>query len=253
MIYVASDWICYGCEVEVYSLRSNSWKKIPYDIAYDFLLGDKAIKHVVYNGALHWVGSSCVSLREGWELSITESIVIISFDVETDSFKEVALTRELQKSLSYDHSTIHDHWGQLSTDIFLGTFGGCLAILQGGQLYSARNNNGDVSIWVMKDYGVKESWGKMFSVSTQSMGRSVKYSRRTVIDFRNDMILFLKDKSSHKNSLVLYDLKHEKIIVVNTGGVSLKRRSYVDTYVENLGSLNSGIYLGSKLAIDGAS
>ncbi|XP_026381543.1 F-box/kelch-repeat protein At3g06240-like [Papaver somniferum] len=239
------EWVCNGCYVYIYSLGSDSWKTIPGIIPYDLLLGGKSIKPVMYNGALHWIGSSCISLKQGRELSIAISIVIISFDIENDTFKEVPLTPELQESLSYDHTTILYNDSRLikfqeSTDIFLGTFHGYLSIVQGGDLDLTRNNNGDVSIWVMKEYGVKESWTKMFSVSVQSMERSVKCSTMmTIIDFR-DGFLYLKDKTS----LVVYDAEHKTCRVVYSGDLSIEGLSFEDTYVESLVSLNSGMYLG---------
>ncbi|KAI3898291.1 hypothetical protein MKX03_033968 [Papaver bracteatum] len=274
MSHKTSDRVSDGCKVEVYSLRSNSWRRKPYVYPYDLFLGCKAIKPVSYNGAPHWIGSSSVRC----ELSKAASIVIIYFDVENETFKEVPLTPELQESLCYAHKTVdpyvsyqpmfnlvnnrvnlipqesfcHDHRtveqcisyrSLFSNEIVLGIFGGCLSIVQSGELDSARNNHSDISIWIMKEYGMKESWTKMFSVSTQSIEMSLKYSTMTVMDFKNGKILFLKDKSS----LVFYDPRDETTRVVNTGGLSLESCSSVDTYVESLVSLNSGIYLSQSV------
>ncbi|XP_026450609.1 F-box protein CPR1-like [Papaver somniferum] len=242
--YSCSNRICCGCErgeVKVYSFRSNSWITIPDTIPYDLHLGGKIVKPVVLNGDPHWLGTS---LTKGHESSKANCIVIVSFDVKHNIFKEVPVIQELQESL-FDHVkfSFKDEHAYLSRDILLGNFNGCLSIVQGGELDMSKNNDDEISIWVMLEYGLRESWTKMFCIPKQLIERSINYSKMTVKDIRNGMIMFGKDNSS----LVIYDLKHEIARVVNNLSEDWL---YVYMYVESLVSLNSGVYLGQRELID---
>ncbi|XP_026377944.1 F-box/kelch-repeat protein At3g06240-like [Papaver somniferum] len=101
-------------------------------------------------------------------------------------------------------------------------------------LVNVDNNNIQFDVWVMQEYGVKDSWSRHFSVTLRSVDDSLL---RTMWSFRNGKIL-LKTSSG----LVLYDPKNastrETYIRHQMLGGELK------IYVESLVSLNSGTYVG---------
>ncbi|KAI3957194.1 hypothetical protein MKW92_016741 [Papaver armeniacum] len=227
--------VCHGCEVKVYTLRTNSWKTIPYEFSYDLYLG--SVNQMLFraSGALHWMQAPCASLPQGNE---SVPMAIVSFDVEHDIFKQVPLTSGLQELLISD-----DPNKSYTAASRLGNFDGCLSVILGNffSIFKA----GEVSIWVMKEYGVRESWTKMYSVTNHSMMRSMRYLKMVLWDFIHGMLLFLKDDSK----LVLYDPKHELAIDMDIGGFSPEDyySGCMETYLESFVSLNSGTYLGQNV------
>ncbi|KAK4562249.1 hypothetical protein RGQ29_004923 [Quercus rubra] len=77
----SSEFLCFELEAEVYTLSSNSWKKVGISLTNKvaiFHFGDQTATFV--SGALHWLGY--VDARH---------YVILSFDVSNDKFEEIAL------------------------------------------------------------------------------------------------------------------------------------------------------------------
>ncbi|KAG5588015.1 hypothetical protein H5410_048449 [Solanum commersonii] len=118
-------------EVKIYSLKSDSWKRVK-DYKGVELLGDFA-KFV--NGKLHW-------LDKHWN--------IISMDLADEKWAEV------------DQPCCFKGCGFLK----LGVFESDLSVF-------CNHAWTHVDVWVMKEYGVKESWTKMFTIKSpeDSMGR----------------------------------------------------------------------------------
>ncbi|KAI3945565.1 hypothetical protein MKW92_049133, partial [Papaver armeniacum] len=198
--------------------------------------GYKAIvkKLVRANGALHWILAPSPSLRRHKSVSR----VIISFDVEHDVFKQVPLAPGLQESLMWDSNI-----NSTSLASRLGNLDECLSVILGDLLSVDKQT--EISIWVMKEYGVRESWTKMYSI-TRPMMTSIKKTAwdLTVWDFIHGLIIFLKDDGS----LVLYDPRHKIARDMDTGGL-LSKDYYsgqycMEMYLESIVSLNSGTYLG---------
>ncbi|XP_059313387.1 F-box/kelch-repeat protein At3g23880-like isoform X1 [Lycium ferocissimum] len=117
-------------EVKIYSLRSNSWRRIG-DFQ-DRELKDHSAKFV--NGKLHW-------LDRGRN--------IISFDLADEKWAEV------------EQLSCFEGCGWLN----LGLFGSDLSVVS-----NYVHTRADV--WVMKEYGVKESWTKMFTIKSPEDGRT---------------------------------------------------------------------------------
>ena len=77
----SSEFLCFELEAEVYTLSSNSWKKVGISLTNKvaiFHFGDQTATFV--SGALHWLGY--VDARH---------YVILSFDISNDKFEEIAL------------------------------------------------------------------------------------------------------------------------------------------------------------------
>ncbi|XP_022772462.1 F-box protein CPR30-like [Durio zibethinus] len=118
-------------EVRVYSLKTNTWRRgeeIPY---YFRNLWGKGGTFV--NGALHWLG---IEGRK-WELPS----MVIAFDVGTEKHRPIKLIDNIE------HNTY---------SVFLGALRGCLCMI-------ATCFDDKVNVWLMNDYGVKESWTMVYS------------------------------------------------------------------------------------------
>lgn len=122
--------------VEIYSLRSGSWKSLCATTA-----GFPAYWEFVYyfmwvfmNNSLHWVQS-----RDEYH----QEYVIVFFDFGTESFGEMALPEPLQivdsccSFFKYEES---------------------LAFVK------IDNEEDRLQLWVMKEYGVQESWAIVFDI-----------------------------------------------------------------------------------------
>ncbi|OMP07158.1 hypothetical protein COLO4_07578 [Corchorus olitorius] len=118
-------------EVKVYSLKKKCWKRVK---GFPYLLHYKRIYGVLVNNALHFV----VSRRSE---SYAKSL-IAAFDLGTEETYEVPLL---------------DLWAEEFYYMLLGVLEGSLCMI-------ANYENSRVDIWVMKEYGVKDSWTKLLSV-----------------------------------------------------------------------------------------
>ncbi|XP_004486107.1 F-box/kelch-repeat protein At3g23880-like [Cicer arietinum] len=117
----------YKTEVKVHTLGTNSWRRIQ-----DFPSGvpfDESGKFV--NGTVNWLAST------DW----ISSWVIVSLDLEKESYQEL-----LQP----------DYGGVAVVTLTLGVLRDCLCILSHSDTFS--------DVWLMKEYGNKNSWTKLFRV-----------------------------------------------------------------------------------------
>lgn len=132
-------------QVEVYSLASCSWRSITVRVPLFFLPAHlQKIPHQMFvNGSVHWV----VSRRYGSEVQN----FVLSFNVVEETFGELMLPRQLNESASM------------------------LSILEGGHLLAvlhtySKKSIDFFSIWVMKEYGVVESWTEVLRCDLKRYG-----------------------------------------------------------------------------------
>lgn len=115
-------------EILVFSFRSNTWRsigKVPYQIE------RRSSQALFTNGRLHWLTRSMYKNVRG--------LLIICFDIADEQFHEVPRPDfSVQNGLNY-HLTL---------------LRGCLSAVV--------CSHGELEIWVMKEYNVKESWIKEF-------------------------------------------------------------------------------------------
>ncbi|OVA01217.1 Profilin [Macleaya cordata] len=201
-----ADFLAYGhsydSEVKIYTLGSNSWRRIQ-DIPYNFTFGSKS--GALVNGTLHWIANR----REA-------SRLILSLDIRDETFREVPRPEYLNDQF---HITI-------------GVLGGWLCILD------QYLDTVGVEVWVMKDYGVRGSWTKLYTITLQTVIQSFQYL--TLVQSLKNGVILLKDN----NALVLYDPKHERAGILKIPGIPEWFEPV--TYVESLVSLNSCTCVGQE-------
>ncbi|XP_030964108.1 F-box/kelch-repeat protein At3g06240-like [Quercus lobata] len=129
-------------EIEVYTFSSNSWRRVGFNLKPDLKFFDKDhfLPTPLVSGALHWM----VVMREGEE-NHRDKNMIMSFDVNSEIFRKLALPH-----VSIDANNLHG---------CLASFKGKLAFITSGH---GEQNGFWHSIWVMREYGVVESWNKLF-------------------------------------------------------------------------------------------
>ena len=152
-------------EAEVYTLSSNSWRRVEISLANTVLgVPDDNRTATFVSGALHWLGN----VSEGESLSM-----ILSFDVNNDKFGEIALPHAQQQQLLPQ--------GVMAKINRLMVFKGKLAFITLGYLRFEDANLDEYNdfmtshtprscfIWVMGEYGVHESWSKLFFVQFENV------------------------------------------------------------------------------------
>ncbi|PIA31466.1 hypothetical protein AQUCO_04900042v1 [Aquilegia coerulea] len=120
-------------EVEIYSLKENSWRRIqniPYSI-------ESCSGGELLNGTLHWIDTRCTSQF----VHGLNAEYIIAFDINSREFRTMPLPDYGQYELCCIALTLIDG--------FLSLF--C-------------NYETNSEIWMMMDYGAKESWTKAYTI-----------------------------------------------------------------------------------------
>ena len=152
-------------EAEVYTLSSNSWRRVEISLANTVLgLPPDNPTATFVSGALHWLGN----VVEGASL-----FMILSFNVNNDKFGEIALPHAQQQQLLPQ--------GVMAKINRLMVFKGKLAFITLGYLRFEDANLDEYNdfmtshtprscfIWVMGEYGVHESWSKLFFVQFENV------------------------------------------------------------------------------------
>ncbi|TYI55848.1 hypothetical protein E1A91_D11G168800v1 [Gossypium mustelinum] len=120
----ASQTAASSVEIHILTVSSNTWRNLG-SFPFRFVLQKS---QVLVNGKLHWRATTNL---------------IMSFDLATEQFKEVP-----SPDFIASNRRIHE----------LVVLRGCLSAV------SFDDDNQELEIWVMKEYDVKESWVKQFSI-----------------------------------------------------------------------------------------
>ncbi|KAG5549748.1 hypothetical protein RHGRI_014898 [Rhododendron griersonianum] len=139
VVLLLKDWRSIGIalEVKVYTLRTNSWRRIgdsPHGRPYYCLRPG-----VFVNGAFHW--------------KLDTNRLIVSLNLVKETYGEF-LEPEYQDGGSY---------------VMLGAFSGCLCVL-----YDYHRTCAD--LWVLKEYGIRESWTKLVVVPYATSPSHLKFT-----------------------------------------------------------------------------
>ncbi|XP_050282207.1 F-box/kelch-repeat protein At3g06240-like isoform X1 [Quercus robur] len=131
---------------EVYTLCSDSWRKVEISLRSKVVVSgiEPSSSPLFFSGALHWIAYH----SEG-EVEFQDPTMILSFDVDNEKFGEMALPAGDKLS---EHS--------------LFVFKGNVAFISCGYAENDDDLQSDSQcfIWVMRDYGVDESWNKLLSI-----------------------------------------------------------------------------------------
>ncbi|KAL3359982.1 hypothetical protein AABB24_016469 [Solanum stoloniferum] len=121
-----------SCKVDIYSVNKDSWRSID-----DFPSGVLFMKSGVFvNGKLHWAYSDVQSVisYDAWS--------VISINLPDGKWGKVE----------------QPCYGEGVFDFTMGVLGGDLSVFCNYERIRA-------DVWVLKEYGVKESWTKMFTIN----------------------------------------------------------------------------------------
>ncbi|XVF78144.1 hypothetical protein PTKIN_Ptkin14bG0105700 [Pterospermum kingtungense] len=186
-------------EVELYSLKTNSWKILDppkYDLYSDDFMA-------FVNGVVHWVARELVN-NQGRR---RYKFLLMGFDMGHEVFKEIMLP----ESLSYLRE------GKCETPMYVMPYGELSSIAVIVSVYDECN------IWVMKEYNMVETWTKMFNLGILGIG-----SVPRVLGFRKNGGLILSNLFNQQ--VVLHDMEGSEVNYFTVWG----RNAYVFSYIESL-------------------
>ncbi|XP_050140279.1 F-box protein CPR1-like isoform X3 [Malus sylvestris] len=195
---------------EVYSLAGGSWSD---PLSLDHICTFNSINklHAFVNGAIHWI--ACCNLADG-----AYECFILAFDVGSDSFHRIMVPKNFRSSKPYQLSV--SGYGKstaLCGHYFIDSFEPYL------------------EIWVMKEYGMEESWTKLTALISPGPER---YSLNRPLCFRKsgDVVLVVfdgcEDEEDHdRHGLVCLDLVGKQFTNLGIDGY---KYHYAKSYVESL-------------------
>nr|XP_023881977.1 F-box/kelch-repeat protein At3g06240-like [Quercus suber] len=183
-------------EIEMYTLSSDSWRRVEISVTADVRFSKDLLSPIPsVSGALHW---------------ITETN-IVAFDVNSEKFRKLALPdvsiygRQLQRTC-------------------LASFRGKLAFI--GKLTFIGQSSFQYSIWVMTDYGVAESWNKLFVVPFERLACWV-----LLTDYGSLMVGYINnpfDRQGMKYALIDTETLQEK------KDPDIQHPSFIASFMESL-------------------
>ncbi|KAJ6725375.1 hypothetical protein OIU79_003701 [Salix purpurea] len=157
----------YVTRIKVCTLKGECWRRLE-----DFVLGlpyDFSGKHV--DGKLCWPVMPEGSVGSAWS--------IVAFDLAQEMFEEV----------------VQPDYGE-------GGYERVLGVLQGWLCVMCNYPGVLAEVWVMKEFGVRDSWTKLFSIPYLDDPLWFHYSVPLCIDDGGEVLL------EYKSVLVIYNPKH---------------------------------------------
>ncbi|KAL4591057.1 hypothetical protein LXL04_004005 [Taraxacum kok-saghyz] len=180
----------YDTKVKIYSMKYGNWKNIG-DFPHGIPVDDSA---KFSNGGLHWAASQDFESSYSWR--------IVSLDLARETYGEI----------------LQPNYDEGDRDLTLGALGESLCVL-----CNYRGNRADV--WVMKVYGVRDSWMKLVSIPYFTDPGSYQFSVPLLIS-NDGKVLLQFDKK-----LVVYDSKNHSSSEIDNFDECLEAYTFVESLV----------------------
>lgn len=185
---------CFGSEVNVYSAKANSWKRINKNLP--DLIDIKTQFGIFVSNALHWF----VTGKNG--STIPE--LIVSIDLVTEDLCEIPLP-EYEKA---GHVVMF-------LDVLKGSL--CLTC----NYIEGFASSSRVDIWMMKEYGVTDSWTKLFTVKpSKTIGTFLFVTPVAYLKSGDQVIL-----NQQCQKFITYDLRRKRAKNVRISGLPERFRA----------------------------
>ncbi|KAL1560701.1 F-box/kelch-repeat protein-like protein [Salvia divinorum] len=194
-------------QVEVFSLGAGNWRTV-FGLNIKLRILEFMWSQVLLNGVVHWLGYEPIDDANSIDNSSRSSI--LAFEMDNEVFGEVMLPDVLAS--------------EDVTSMCLFASEGSLALVK----YSVDFEGKACDVWIMKEYGVRASWTKLYRIDL------VEGFERVVGFKYGEALLALKGQE-----LVAYN--PESMRSRNLGIYGTPRSFYIDNYVESLLLLNRNI------------
>ncbi|XP_059663698.1 F-box/kelch-repeat protein At3g06240-like [Cornus florida] len=216
------DYVHKPQEIDIFSLSTGTWRNISHVALPDININERA-HQAFLNGAAHWVASK---LR-----SYGGSFLIVSFHMDHEKFSQIILPHNIMAHDSGLGSML------MSSALYFGVakFQESLAVIH----FTGPEDN-TCCIWVMKKYGVRESWTKQFYFDmTGTFNTLAGFSRKgELLLATSDGYLVAHDPEAGRTThLLIRGTTHETYIY----------SFYADAYTESL------VLLGKRFCDTGTS
>ncbi|GFP82748.1 F-box protein cpr30 [Phtheirospermum japonicum] len=165
-------------KTEVYTFKSNVWKEVqpfPCSLSYTYQLWVGPV-----NGSLHMLCTDKSRLHSK----------IVGFSVENENYFEMMFPKGTNNVMGLD------------------LLGGCLSM-------ACCNTESQINIWVMKEYGLRESWTNLISIVNPVCDNPSDCFKPLVYSEDGQKVLMYGNRSK----FVWYDLKRKTMEKVKVGGV----------------------------------
>lgn len=208
-------------KVDVYTVKGRAWRGIggppPRYRIVEYYWSQAFVNGVVHWVAYHW--------SEG--LGSKLNCLIMSFDMRDEVFNEMLLPEEL----------VH----KSPMNMFTAKIGESLALFQCDRLRWSEC----CSIWVMKEYGVVESWSKLFTADVDGCFIPVGIP----LGVRNNLEILVA--AARSGELISYDPRIRQ--GMNLGIIGTRYSFYVDMYAESLALFLEGEKVSAWLELSSES
>ncbi|XP_030963632.1 F-box/kelch-repeat protein At3g23880-like [Quercus lobata] len=187
--------------VEIYSLNEGSWRITSAGNSFSpgFSFVDRGRPSASLNGAVHFV------VRD-WDNKSDPSV--LSFDLGDEVFRMISVPNGAFSTSDYVHTSV---------------IGGSLSLLCHDSYTYGHAVNNCCSIWVMKEYGVVDSWTKQFTVNLNG---------GLLLGLQKNGNMLVETKLPLHCEISSYDPKSKQ--VKNLGICGMSYTFFVDNYMENL-------------------
>ncbi|XP_074306722.1 F-box protein CPR1-like isoform X2 [Silene latifolia] len=212
----------FQCDARLYSLSTNTWKKLP-DIPY--CLFRLHMMAIFLNGALHFLATEIP------QQSMPDKIV--AFNLHLETYYSVP-------------PPIFGQWPQHRAErrwLTIGVLDGCLTQIDN---YCPEDHH--FVVWIMKEYGVHKSWTKLYRIAYPDPIPMFNIGREHSIPASLRPISFSKNKKQilfmvHFSHLVSYDLESKtlhQVVHHNDQVVTWDMLLYEETLTSPLAGSNNG-------------
>ena len=211
-------------EVEVYSLSSDSWKRIelgiswrPNIITYGF---NGILAYPFVSGHLHWMVEM---LEGGAQEGRFFTSMILSFDVNSEKFKELPVPDDEGNCISKSVMSFKEKLAMIKFESCVPPHSMLLC-----------------SIWLMREYSVFDSWNKLCVVPVESFLNFIGFTKYGLLLVRKRSELVSTNSElerKDKSFLIDPETLHEKEI------------SYIGNQVNN--PLDIAAYMENLTLLDG--
>jgi F-box interacting protein len=192
----------YQSLVHIYTLRTGVWRTITSPCPGARLIIPYQFLSVFVNGAVHWLAHT------DYDNIDYQTFVILSFDIGDEIFREMALPKSLEEADEFNSR--------------VAVLGGSLAFVKSA-IDDSNHYETCYSLWMMKEYGVAESWTKLFDIDA-----GVQISR--VVGFAKIGEVLVTNAGNGK--LLSYNPSSRWTLTIH---IHAKSSSfYLDTYRESL-------------------
>ncbi|XP_030964101.1 F-box/kelch-repeat protein At3g23880-like [Quercus lobata] len=190
-------------EVEVYTLSSDSWRRVGIEFTTSVVNCPNDLSPApLVSGALHWLAF----VVEGEENRKGKNM-ILSFDVNSEKFGKLELPNGSANTLQR----------------CLSSFKGKLSFITSEH---SEQPGFQFSIWALREYGVVESWNKLFVVPSERVACWI-----SLIDYGSLMVCYRNDpgeRQGFKHALIDIETLQEK------KDPDIQHPSYITTFMESL-------------------